>query len=53
MIDLSNKVNIINFVYAIILDLCTKKIDGFYLNIFEIIILDFVFKNRFKRVLLF
>ena len=50
LIDLSNKVNIIYFIYIINLDIYTKKIEKLFLNTIKIVILDCLIKNKFKKI---
>lgn len=57
LIDLDNKVIIMHLVYTTKLGFCARKnnvniqkIDKFYLDMFEIIIADYLVKTKFKRV---
>lgn len=60
LIDSGSEVNVMHLTYATKLGLCTKKVDvglqkinGFYLDIFRIVIADCMVKNKFRKIYFF
>lgn len=60
LIDLGNKINVMHFAYAMMLDFYTRKIDigvpkidAFYLDTFGIVIAYCSIKNKLKKIRFF